>query len=550
MVRLWVQPSDAAAFESEIAGEEAIIGRSPQADLVVADPFLSRYQARLFRQGDRWLLEDLDSHNGTRLNGVPLAGPQAIHSGDRIELSASVLWVREVPIAESADQLAGLAESSLYPAPDLVAADSLLRESSPGELRRQAEKLRLLNEVHNALCHTRDLDQLLALILRQVCDHLQPEEAAILLEQDGGGFRPAARHRAHERSGDDLISQSLIEEVAGKGQAARVLDRRRDVRFADATSLQDAGVVSLLAAPLLTPEGCLGLIAVHTCARARAYTDQDLGLLTSLAAVAAMRIRQQRLIDEDAERRRLEAELTLARDIQVGLLRSSAPAVPGYAFAACNLPSRGVSGDFYKIAWRGAGEAPDEIFVMVADVSGKGMAAALLTATTEALGAAAIAEGLPPDALCRRVGDLLEERTPDDQFVTAFLVALHPASGRCTWTNAGHPPPLLLRAGGGLEELSDGNLPLGLMRDIPYSARRAELRPGDRLAIFTDGLVEALDRPAGRGLDRLRTLCRPRRPAAELVAGLEQRLCQLPADGLDDDRTLVVIDRWPSTEAR
>ena len=211
----------------------------------------------------------------------------------------------------------------------------------------------------------------------------------------------------------------------------------------------------------------------------RQFAEEDLELLVSLAAVAALHLRNLALAMEAAERRRLEEELALARRIQVALLPDHLPEISGWDLYGGNFPSRGVSGDYYEVVERAEGR---ECVFMMADVSGKGMAASLLTVSLQALSTGPIEDGLPPEEICTRLSRLLYRRTPPEKYATAFLGVLEPATGRLRYTNAGHNPPLVLRAAGqrrgaGLDRRPHRPPPAGGLRagETVLGARR---RPG------------------------------------------------------------------------
>ena len=145
---------------------------------------------------------------------------------------------------------------------------------------------------------------------------------------------------------------------------------------------------------------------------------------------------------------------------------------------------------------------------MVADVSGKGIAASILTASLEALAAGPIEDGLEPDDICHRLSRLLHRRTPPEKYATAFLAVLEPATGHLRYANAGHNPALLIRASGEVEELGATGMPIGLVAEAAYGRREAELGAGDTLLLYTDGITEALDPDDGEyGLERLTGIC-------------------------------------------
>ncbi len=549
MYRLHVVPAHGDPFDRLLDGDVLIIGRSSEADLMIADRFLSRQHARLFRDGDDWLAEDLGSRNGTLLNGKPIESASRIREGDDLQLCGSVVSLRMAttpPTSQPDGSASDLGQHTVFRrAAELIdsQSDSAGETDAPDALRSLAARLSMLNDVHQTLSRSLELEELLDLILARAFDHLRPEEGAIYLRRDDDYYRAASRAVPGQESSYKL-STTLIREVAEKGMAALVLDVETDERFADARSILSSGIQSLVAAPLLDPEGTQGLIALTSRAHLRRFDESDMELLVSLASVAAMHLRNISLAAEAAERRRLEEELKLARQIQVALLPSELPTVPGYSLLGRNLPSRGVSGDLYEVFERGEGK---ECFFLVADVSGKGIAAAFLTASLEALAAGPIEVGHPPETVGELVGRRLFTRTLPAKYATAFLVALDRESGRLRYTNAGHNPSILVRANGDCERLGPTGMPIGLMPDATYGSKETRLEKGDTLVMYTDGITEA-ESPAEEefGTDRLEAVCERHRTSDldTLSAEVERELNEF-AQGVPfaDDRTLVILRR-------
>lgn len=549
MLRLRVVPPRGEPFEREVEGDSVVIGRSSQCDLTVADPFLSRRHARLRRQAERWVIEDLGSHNGTLLNGRQVTRPTPVASGDEIQLSGSRIEVR----GEAADSSGttidfGLPEHTvLRPASDIIESQ---RELTPEDrvsiesLQRHSDRLRLLNEVHDALARFVELPKLLELILDRAFEQLRPQDGVILLTRPDGGYDLAAHRTRQPESEQHRVSQTLVREVVEKGQAALVLDVEADERFAEAESILGLGVRSLIAAPLQDEEGALGMIALTSYLERRQFGEEDLELLTSLASVAALRIRNLALVEEAAEHRRLEAELRLARQIQIALLPEVLPQPTGYALHGTTIPSRGVSGDMYEAIERVRG---GECVLVVADVSGKGIGASLLTASLEALLTDPIEQGRAPEEICDRVSRRLHQRTPAAKYATAFVAVLEPGDGRLCYANAGHNPALLLRAAGEVERLEPTGTPLGLLPESAYRCVEASLDRGDTLVIYTDGLTEAVNQEEEEyGIDRLVTVCSELRsaPLEELAHAIESALDAFVAGvPYADDRTLLMLRR-------
>ncbi len=560
-IRLRVVPPAGEPWDYVPRGEAVVVGRALECDLVIADAFLSRQHARLVLAGGGWRVEDLGSRNGTQVNGRRIEGQRPLVPGDVVSLSGSTLEVHggdgppsatEWSAATTGDATYFLSAKELLESQQVPIPPEGAAESTAEDVRRWAERLRVVNEVHRDLGRSLDLDELLERLLDRVFDHLGPERGVVYLrdsdagESGGGdGFRAAARRGSS--AAEPLHSRHLLREVAGKGLAALVLDARTDERFAEAHSLLDFGVRSLMAAPLLEGDASLGMIALDVPLGQRRFQHADLELLVSLASAAALRIRNLSLAEEAAERRRLESELALARRIQVALLPQKLPEVPGWRVHGGNLPSRGVSGDFYEVVERSGDGGATELVLVIADVSGKGMAASLLTASLEALLAPLIAEGEQADAICTFASRLLYLRTPPEKYATAILAVVDTATGRLAYTVAGHNPALVVRAGGEVEPLAATGPPLGLLPDVVYAAGDAVLAPGDVLLFYTDGLVEAAD-PDGEeyGLERAVAVCR-RHPGAgpEALARALEEDVEAFARGVPfaDDRTLLVVQR-------
>ncbi|MES1211004.1 MAG: FHA domain-containing protein, partial [Acidobacteriota bacterium] len=341
--RLCITPADKPPFDFLLEGDSVVVGRSVEADLAVDEPFLSRRHFRLFRVGGTLLVEDLGSRNGTLLNEKPLLTATPVRPGDVVRVSATTLTVH--PSEEIAPPPAPPAEDPLDATVFRRASDVLQEWQNPAEsrlqtedaLRKYADRLKILNDVHQALGLSLTLSDLLELILDRVFNHLRPDRAAILLREADGEVRVAASRSSGDATvtgapPDLRVSRSLIREVLDRGMAALVLDLLSDERFATAQSMLLAGVRSLVAAPLLTPEGTPGLIVLESRAGARQFAEEDLALLVSLASVAALHLRNLRLALEAAERRRLEEELSLARRIQRALLPDHLPDAPGWSF--------------------------------------------------------------------------------------------------------------------------------------------------------------------------------------------------------------------------
>ena len=549
-LKLEVAPPWGDTFERVVLGDHLVIGRSSRADLTLTDNAVSREHAKLSRLEGVWRVEDMGSRNGTYVNGKLCEGPTALRFGDVLSIGGTSLTVRPGSAGPrpSVPRPTAGGQSVFLPVAEILAQGGGEGPAPPPDdrdaLAGYAERLRILNEVHRALGRSLSLEDLLDMILDRAFDHLRPEEGAIYLKGPDGDLSCAASRTAKGHEAAPVFSRHLVREVAEKGLGALVLDTREDERFSAAASIMDAGVRSLVAAPLGDAEGNLGMIVLSSTLTVRQFTEEDLELLASLGAVAALRIRNVALAAEAVERRRLEDEVALARRIQVALLPSELPSVPGWDLYGRNLPSRWVSGDFYQLLTRREGT---EMLAMVVDVSGKGIAASLLTASLEALAASPIEAGRDPFQVFERVNALLHRRTPPGKFATAFLAVVDAATGAVRFANAGHPPGLLVRAGGRVEWLEATGLPLGLWEDSRYDQKETRLEPGDTLILYSDGVNEAMN-AEGEEYDfaRLEALCVEHRgdDLRALASTIEEDMERF-AQGtpFGDDRTTVFVRR-------
>ncbi len=551
MIALHVEPPQGQSFDESLDQGDHVIGRSSRANVVIPDRSLSRQHARLRFEGEGWFIEDLGSRNGTLVNRLRIDRPTALRPGDVVSLGASSVTVRKIGEQEAAapPPSAGFGDMTMFkPASEVLEESSVSHLPATGvtddRIRGYAERLRTLNEVHEALGRSVAVEDLLDLILDRAFEALRPEEGAIFLKAGDGDYECAASRSNRGAGHRCLYSKNLIREVAEKGLAALVLDAEMDDRFNQAASILNAGVRSLVAAPLLDPDGPMGMMVLGSTLNQRRFGEEDMQLLVSLASVAAMRIRNLRLAEESAERKRLEHEVQLARDIQMALLPAKLPDIAGFALHGGNLPSRGVSGDLYKVVERVPG---GDCFLFLADVSGKGIAASLLTASLEALVAGQIEQGAAPDASCGLVSRLLFERTPPEKYATGFLGVLDPSSGVIRYANAGHNPGLVIRSDGSTQWLEPTGMPLGILPVGDYTADEVELRSGDTLVLYTDGLTEAENPDEEEfGEERLESVCaRHHTLALEELADVLWSELDTFADGVPfaDDRTFVMVRR-------
>ena len=259
------------------------------------------------------------------------------------------------------------------------------------------------------------------------------------------------------------------------------------------SALKAAGAV--LVVPLISAGAPIGLLSLGPRLSEREYTAEDRHLLNALAGYAAPAVRVGQLVreqrDEARERERIEQEMKVARLVQQQFLPQALPDMPGWQVAMFYRPARTVGGDFYDFIPLPGGQA----MVVVGDVTGKGVPAAMVMASTHALMRAAAPRLISPGAVLGRVNELLFTDTPAHMFVTCLALLLDAGTGRVTFANAGHDVPYV-RTADGVAELRAKGMPLGLMPGMTYEEKAFTFRPGDCALLYSDGLSEAHD--AGR----------------------------------------------------
>jgi serine phosphatase RsbU (regulator of sigma subunit)/anti-sigma regulatory factor (Ser/Thr protein kinase) len=301
-----------------------------------------------------------------------------------------------------------------------------------------------------------------------------------------------------------------------------------------------------LLVPLLSQGELVGMLTLGPRRSEQDYASDDKALLANLATQAAPALRVAQLVRqqraEARERERIAQELRVARLIQQTLLPRAVPDVPGWGITPYYEPAREVGGDFYDFL-----ALPDgHLGLVIADVTDKGVPAALVMATTRSVLRAAATRLESPGAVLARVNDMLVPDIPANMFVTCFYAVLDPASGRLRFANAGHDVPYWHRADGTVDELRARGMPLGLMEGMAYEEHVVQLGAGDHILLYSDGLVEAHNpRREMFSFDRLAALVQgAHRGGQPLVDTLLAELAQFTGPGWiqEDDITLVTLE--------
>jgi serine phosphatase RsbU (regulator of sigma subunit) len=299
--------------------------------------------------------------------------------------------------------------------------------------------------------------------------------------------------------------------------------------------------------PLQTRIRLVGFIALCSKSEREDFNIDECGMLMSIASQVAMAAENLQLLEENIEKQRLEKELGMARRVQKGLLPEKIPETPGLKIAARSKFCLEVAGDYYDVI------RVDErrTVVAIGDVSGKGAAAALLMSNIQAsfriavgIGSRAPGSVFDISDVVSRINNLIHSNTPPDQFITFFVGVYDSKEKTLCYVNAGHNPPMLLKADGEIEMMDKGGLLLGAMPDMPYEQGRLSLEKDDLLFLYTDGVSEAENAEGEMfGEERIETILKKHGnlTPSEILSKLEESIQEFIGDlPLTDDFTILV----------
>jgi phosphoserine phosphatase RsbU/P len=414
------------------------------------------------------------------------------------------------------------------------------------------DKLRMLLDITKTISRSLDLDEVLNLVM-DTLDSLIPYDAAGIYlvkcsrpfaEWEGGLDETCVFHTQAVRGYDidDLqelhlkMGEGLIGHVAVTGQPYVSHDVRNNPRYINARPRTNSEMV----APIISNNEVIGVFDLESD-ELNAYSNDDLEVLMLLASQVAIIIEKVMLHDQLIEKQRLETQLEVARQVQLELLPARDPELEGFDISAYNFPTEEVSGDYYD--WVRIYD--DQIGIVIADVSGKGVPAALLMAFLRASLRAATHIGYAPHISMTKVNYLLWESIERNQFVTAFYGILDATNRTIAYSNAGHNPALLMEADGTARFEERGGVPLGMFRDTRYYEYFENIEPGQLLVLYTDGVTEAMNLAGEEyGRDRLVEAVRQSRQlsAREMIDFIHRDVIEwTEGQGAHDDVTFFII---------
>jgi phosphoserine phosphatase RsbU/P len=564
-----VTTPDGQTFQCEIKAGMLRIGRSRNNDLILDDQHVSRNHAEIVQHPEGYYVVDVGSKTGVYVNGERIDEPLLLRAQDSIRLgnttlhfqgqTASVVF-EEAPLGEGEGTfILPIQKAGSFPYSDALRttvepsmATAGGEEPGQGESERYGaglgvpdpdSPLDILAEVHQQLRYDLPLQEIFDGILNFARRTVPFERGVLMLREEESWVQAAIRSGVDESPGPIAISRTLADRVMTRRESILTTDALQDDRFREGKSVVLEHIRSAMCVPLWNNREVIGLLYVDSRQDTNLFTRENLQVLTHLANIAAVKIESCKLFEKTLEAQSIEREIRRAAEIQRHLLPAMAPSIPGYEILGESLPCHAVGGDTYEYLDLPGGRRG----LAIGDVSGKGLSASLLMCWFQASLVALSELDLPLLEVIRQLNRVLSRRFPDNRFVTLFYGILDAAGESLRYVNAGHCPPLLCSPGKEPRTLLQTGPPLGLFEASDYEDAAVQLRPGDTLLCYTDGITSARS-PAGEwfGEDRLLEHLRntAARPAAEVLRRILEDLEEFgKGKPRADDMTLVILRR-------
>jgi phosphoserine phosphatase RsbU/P len=478
-------------FDVELTKDSFAIGRSSENDLNFNQLSLSRRHARFIKKDERYYVEDTESRNGTFLNGIRIRLPSPLKNEDVIQLGEITLRFIE-PLYQSieltdTDPALGMAGTFIIDSDKLnrthvEEANSGISGTISGENLWLA-----LSQAAAALIAHHPMEKLVEVIMDLVFQAVPAERGALIMIDPKTPQDLRLKVMRNPKKDQKLqISHTIINEVMRNQKAILTQDARSDDRFASSESIQLQGIRSIICAPLWNERNVIGLIYIDNLISRRAFTESDLQLVAHIANMAAAKIENALLLEEQLERRQMEEQLAVAAQIQRRLLPQFIPQIPNYEIYGINHSCYEIGGDYYDFIEKENGK----IAIVIADASGKGVGAALLMAGFQASVRSLSKENKEPAAMITKLNRVMLENSDPNQYITVLYAELDSINHTFEYVNAGHNPPLFLK------KESYTLLPacgpaVGIVPNVQYDSKRISLESQDLVFLYTDGITES-----------------------------------------------------------
>jgi serine phosphatase RsbU (regulator of sigma subunit)/pSer/pThr/pTyr-binding forkhead associated (FHA) protein len=476
----------------KVDGERIVVGRNADCGVVLNEPAVSREHAVIRKIQGKFYIEDLKSRNGTFVNGKEVKARTLLKDKDKVKICDNLLAFYEHEVTEDDDDDQGDQE------PDT--GDSSTIEATLAAPQKQvlsthpSEKLTMLIELGQELSQTFNVEQLLPKIAESLFNVFKQADRVFIIFADEGKLIPKVikTRRNTEDSRETRFSRKIVNMCLETGQAILWEDAASGKMVELTASIADVKIRSVMCVPLASRDANQKALGVIQLDRFKKFSQDDLKLLLSVAGQSAVALDNARMHESLLLRIGLERDLQTARQVQHSFLPKSMPKLDGYLFAAHYESAQEIGGDYYDFIPLLGNR---RIGVMIGDVAGKGVPAALLMAKVSAeVRYVTLTEETLAKAITR-LNELLQEAGLIDRFVTLGACLIDPATHEVSFVNAGHVPPLVYRKATDTFEApvttEMTGYPLAVVDGYPYEMTTFRLDPGDSVLLITDGVTES-----------------------------------------------------------
>jgi sigma-B regulation protein RsbU (phosphoserine phosphatase) len=518
-----------AGKKYELRAEKTVMGRHPECQIVIDVGAVSRQHAAVVREGNDYYLEDLNSRNGTFLNDEPtkIEARRQLKTGDVVRVcEVSFTFHGDLPpvpftpggkhrLTEGAGLGTMMVDDEGNQSNSTIMSKLDVSTSSRGGMHIAASaevKLAALVEITQSLGKALVLDEVLPQVLKSLFKiFVQADRGFIVLEQNGQLIPRWVRLRREDANDSLRISRTIVRHVMETKQAILSADAASDERFELSQSIADFRIRSMMCAPLVDSEGkAFGVLQIDTLDQRQRFQPEDLELLASISSQAAIAINNAQLHEMALQQRELDRDMKVARDVQLAFLPEKKPDLAGYSFYDYYNPAEQIGGDYFDYIKLQDGR----VAIVVADVVGHGVAAALLMAKLSAETHSSLLSESNPAIAMHRLNNRLSALNIQ-RFVTMVLIVVDPKTHQVLMVSAGHMWPIHRKSDGSVHEpaIELGGLALGITDDVDYQQIELTLGPGESLTLYTDGINEAQDVDGKLyGIDRIRELVTANKP--------------------------------------
>ncbi|MGA8491299.1 MAG: SpoIIE family protein phosphatase [Terriglobales bacterium] len=464
------------------------VGRKVDKDLVIADPRVSRDHALIVSENGAFSVVDQGSKHGTFVNGERVER-KVLERNDRLEFG-----VREVAYVIFNPQ-----HGTTNSAREFLSQISVMHISDE---TTDLEKLVLFLEAARKLNTIGVLDEILMTLLDVTLKLTRAERAYVYMKNARGELRLAAgRNSKGEPLLDDkTISHSILDDALKSNSEFVLTDTSRSADLTGRKSIVAYDLRTVICVPLRKPQvhatrdaeapspapsaEVMGALYVDSRFASRDISGVSNDILHAIATEAASLIENARLVQAEEAGRRYQQELAIAASIQQRLMAVTIPEVPFAKLAGRNLSCKEIGGDFFD-----AVNTDEGLTIVLADVSGKGVSAALLASTLQGMIYSQLTAGMPLTEIVTAVNRFFTDKNIGEKYATVIIARVRD-NGDLEYVNCGHVQPLVV-SNGAVQRPAHGNLPVGLLPDAKYESDHCQLKPGDRLVLVTDGVTEA-----------------------------------------------------------